>query len=88
MRDPAEALRLAERAVALTDARDPDMLDTRAAAEAALGRFEAADSTERRAVELAVLVKHATPVAGMRERMVLYQRRTAYVERDNGGAPR
>jgi predicted sulfurtransferase len=75
--------------VVLTEGRDPRVLDTRAAAEAAAGRFEAAIGTERRAIELAVQTINDTLVAGVRQRMALYRRRAAYVEPDHlGGPPR
>ena len=81
-------LRLAERAVGMTDGRDPAILDTRAAAEAALGRFDVAVETELRAVELAVQSERHALVAKLREHVDLYRRRIAYVERDRRGAPR
>lgn len=87
-RDPEEAVRLAERAVALTGGRDPRLLDTRAAAEAAAGRFEAAVATERRAIELAARTMNDTLVAGLRQRMALYRRHTAYLEPGHRGGPR
>lgn len=84
----AEAADQFRGALALTDGRDPAVLDTRAAAEAALGRFEAAVETERRAVDLAVQAKRHALVAELRERLRLYQRRIAHVKRDDGGGPR
>ncbi len=49
VRDGAEALRLAERARARLGRPDPGLLDTQAAALAALGRFEAAAALAREA---------------------------------------
>jgi Flp pilus assembly protein TadD len=88
MRDPESALRLAEQAVALSGGNDPTVLDTRAAAEAASGRFAAAIETERRAVELATAAKRDALVATLSERMRLYQRGVAYVERGRVRGPR
>ena len=49
-RNGPEAVRLAERACALTGSNDPDLLDTLAAAYAETGRFDAAVTTARRAL--------------------------------------
>ena len=43
VRNGSEAVRLAERAVQLTGAREPTLLDTLAAAYAEAGRFQEAD---------------------------------------------
>jgi tetratricopeptide (TPR) repeat protein len=53
LRSPAEAVRLAEEAVALTQGADPSVLDTLAVAYAAAGRSDEALATSRRALELA-----------------------------------
>ncbi len=53
VRDPGEALRLAERAVELTEGKEANYLDTLAAAQAAAGRFGDAAATAERAVALA-----------------------------------
>ncbi len=53
VRDPGEALRLAERAVALSEGKEANYLDTLAAAQAAAGRFGDAAATAERAVDLA-----------------------------------
>jgi Flp pilus assembly protein TadD len=50
---PAEAVRLAEEAVALTQGADPNVLDTLAVAYAAAGRSDKALATAQRALELA-----------------------------------
>src|SRR5206468_2705273 len=52
VRDGERALRLAARAVELTASRNPQVLDTQAAAQAASGRFAAAVATERDAIQL------------------------------------
>jgi tetratricopeptide (TPR) repeat protein len=52
LRDPAEAVRQAERAAALTAHRDGAILDTLATAYAAEGRFERAVETARQALAL------------------------------------
>jgi len=53
LRDPQRALQLAERSIARMPSADAGLLDTRAAAEAALGDFASALATARRAQELA-----------------------------------
>jgi tetratricopeptide (TPR) repeat protein len=53
IREPDEAVRLAERAVELTMNRDPYYLDTLAAAYAATGQFERAVETAEEALALA-----------------------------------
>ena len=53
IRQPAEAVRLAERAATLTGHRNVRVMDTLAAAYAAAGRFEQAVGTEQAALELA-----------------------------------
>jgi tetratricopeptide (TPR) repeat protein len=53
VRRPAEAVRIAERAVALTSRRDPKVLSTLAAAYAAAGGFDRAVATAEEALGLA-----------------------------------
>jgi len=53
LRDPAEAIRLAETVVRKTEAGDPGFLDTLAVSYAAAGRFGDARRTAQRAAELA-----------------------------------
>ena len=53
LRDPAEAVRLAERALAASSAPDPALLDTLAAAYAAAGRFDEASARAEQASRLA-----------------------------------
>jgi tetratricopeptide (TPR) repeat protein len=52
LQDPAQAVRLAERAVALTGQRDPAALDVLAAAYAAAGEFDRAVDAEEAALKL------------------------------------
>ena len=80
LRDPAGAVRLAERAVELSGGRDPNVLDTQAAAQAAAGRFERAVETARRARELA-LGTHSTSLAeDIRVRLADYERGIPYAQ--------
>jgi tetratricopeptide (TPR) repeat protein len=78
-RDPASAVRLAERAAELTGRRDPVVLDALAAAYAAAGDFERATATAEAAVALATTRSkaQAEDIAG---RLALYRGKQAYRE--------
>jgi tetratricopeptide (TPR) repeat protein len=79
-RQPAEAVRLAERANELTDDPDANMLDTLAAAYAAAGRFEEAIAVGQAARERAQSdgdLQLEREIAG---RLDLYRRGEPYVE--------
>jgi len=75
-RDGAEAVRLAEHACTLTGYREPDKLDTLAAAYAEVGRFEEAVATARRA--LAAADPASDLPDDIRGRIALYQARRPY----------
>lgn len=77
-RDPAEAVRLADRAVELTARRDAAVLDTQAAAQAAAGRFEDAAKTARSALALASGPSSQSLAQAIRERLSQYERREPY----------
>lgn len=79
VRDPQNAARLAEQAARATQFRNPDTLDTLAAAQAALGRFEPAVETIDRAIELATRAKLADKLPAMRKRREAYGRGEAFV---------
>jgi tetratricopeptide (TPR) repeat protein len=72
LRDGAEAVALAERAVELVSG-DPDALDALAAAEAEAGRFSAATATAGRAGELARRQGKTALAAAVQTRLALYQ---------------
>ena len=78
IRKPDEALRLAHRAVGLTDARNPRVLDTLAAAEAAVGRFDQAIQTASKAIGLASSHHDDDLAREIRKRLALYRRGIAY----------
>jgi protein O-mannosyl-transferase len=80
VRDTGEALALGARAAQLTASRDPRVLDTLAAAQAAAGRFAQAIRTEHDAITLLAAVPADTLARGMRERMKLYERGQPYRE--------
>jgi tetratricopeptide (TPR) repeat protein/mono/diheme cytochrome c family protein len=76
LRNPQEAVRLGERAVALTGARDPQALDALAAALAAAGRFDRASETAAAALALGPPEALA---AAIRERRQLYLQGRTFV---------
>jgi tetratricopeptide (TPR) repeat protein len=78
LRNAAEAVRLAERAAALTSRRDISALDALAAAYASAGRYEDAVATARAAIDLAVAGGLPAVVTQLRQRMDLYQARQPY----------
>ncbi len=78
LRDPAEALRLADRAVELTLHREPNTLDTQAAALASAGRFEDAARTARSALALASETPGERLTPAIRGRLAMYERREPY----------
>lgn len=71
IRDGKEALVLAEKANALTDGRQPSVLEALAMAYAETGRFEAAQQVERAAIQLARDTGSETD--NMSRRLTLYQ---------------
>jgi tetratricopeptide (TPR) repeat protein len=78
LRDPGQAIQLAERAAALTRRRDLAALDALAAAYAAAGRFDDAVDTARAAMDSAVAAGQGDIATRFRERLVVYQKREAY----------
>jgi tetratricopeptide (TPR) repeat protein len=73
LRNGAEAVTLAERAVKLSDGREAGALDALASAYAEAGRFPEAVQTERRAIEIAKQLNDLQLVAALTARMALYQ---------------
>lgn len=80
VRDTAESLRLARRAVDLSGGGRPDVLDTRAAAEASAGRYREAVATASHALELARRAGADSLARSIGDRLRLYERGTAYIE--------
>lgn len=80
MRDPAQALALAERAAQLSGRRDPKVLDTLAAAQAAGGDFASAVATARTALALAGESSAGRLAQEIRQRLRLFERGVAFVE--------
>ena len=80
VRAPEEALRLALRASRLTGDGNPEILDTVAAAQAAMGRFDEASGTARRAADLAAAAGAGGLARMIQDRARLYERRMDYTE--------
>jgi tetratricopeptide (TPR) repeat protein len=80
VRNGAEAIGLADRAIQLAGVRTPPLLDVLAAAYAEAGRFTDAVQTAQEALQM-VSGQHPTPLAdGLRERIRLYQAGSAFRE--------
>ena len=77
-RNGAEAVKLAERAVQLSGARNPAYLDTLAAAYAEVGRFPEAIATARKALDLAAQQQRGGLVEGLNTRIKLYESQQPY----------
>jgi protein O-mannosyl-transferase len=83
LRDGTKAVELAERAVALCETRQPEFLDTLAAAYAEAGRYSEAARTADEAVGLARQQKKSALAESIRAKRSLYE-----VETPAGSAPR
>ncbi len=80
IRDGLEAVSLAERAVQLTDERDPSLLDTLAASYAEAGRFAEATQSARRAITLAEQRNELPLAEAVKSRLALYEANTPFRE--------
>jgi Flp pilus assembly protein TadD len=80
VRDPAQALRLAQHSLELADSEDPALLDTLAAAHANRGRYKRAVRIIHKALEAESLDKDPELAAEMRLRLKLYEARQPYRE--------
>jgi tetratricopeptide (TPR) repeat protein len=78
--DPAEAVKLAEQACALTARHDAVCLDTLAAAYASAGRFSEAESTAKEAWQLAQAMGQVSLAEEIHIRLQLYRDRKPYRE--------
>jgi tetratricopeptide (TPR) repeat protein len=84
LRDPQEAVRVAEAALAHSGNESPDLLDTLAAAYASAGRFEEAVQAETDALRMAIARGEASKAADYQVRLALYRGERPFVE---GAAP-
>ena len=78
VRNGAEAVALAERAVELSGGREPAILDTLAAAYAEAGRFAEAAETAQKAIHLAKQQNKPTLAASIKARRQLYEAKTPF----------
>jgi protein O-mannosyl-transferase len=78
IRNGAEAVELAERAVKLSGGREPAILDTLAAAYAEAGRFSEAVETAQKAIDFAARQNNQALTSLLRVRIKLYQAGSAY----------
>ena len=86
VRNGAEAVALAERAARLSGGREPEILDTLAAAYAEAGRFPEAIETTRRAVTLALEANNQSLAEVLRARIALYEAKMPLRTRPEGRA--
>jgi len=80
IRNPDEAVRLAERACELTEQQNAAILDTLAVAYAAAGEFAKAIETCQKGLDLAVESKNKALAEQMRQRLELYRQSIPYRE--------
>ena len=80
IRDPTEAVRLAEKACQLTNYEDPALVDTLAAAYASDGNFSDAIATAEKALKLAVSTDSKAWAEEIQNRLQLYKRGQPYFE--------
>ncbi len=80
VRNGAEAIELAERAVRLSDGQEPAVLGTLAAAYAEAERFPEAAQTARRALELATQQNKLPLVKSIKAKIPLYEAGTPFRE--------
>jgi len=80
VRDGAKAVEMAQHAVKLTGSREPNFLDTLAAAEAEAGQFSAAVETANQALALASRHDNTVLAEGIRARIRHYEARTPFRE--------
>lgn len=79
LRNPEEALKLAEQACLLADRPGPNLLDTRAAAYAANGQYNRAINDMRRAIRQAETQELKEQLEAYRARIALYRRKQPYI---------
>lgn len=80
LRNGAEAVQWAQRALQIVGAQDPDVLDTLAAAHAEAGNFDEAARLAQEAAQIAAARGKAEQAAQIRSRLKLYLARQPYRE--------
>ena len=88
LRNGAEAIKLAERANRLTGGKQPEVLDTLAAAYAAAGLFPDALAAVRKALELATQQNKRALAEALPARIALYEAGKPYCQPPPAPAPR
>lgn len=83
VRRPDEAVRLAERAITLTDRSSADAFDALAAAYASAGRFDAAVRTGLEALRVRERTRMGASAEDIRARVELYKRHVAFIVPDS-----
>jgi spermidine synthase len=86
IRDPAEAIRLAEMLVDDSQPGDPNELDTLAAAYAAGGRFDEAVRTASQAASLAAERGETQLAEAIRSRVEIYRAKRPYLDAESSDA--
>jgi tetratricopeptide (TPR) repeat protein len=81
VRQPDEAIRLAERAAALSNRKDPAALDALAASYAAAQQFDKALNTAREAMQVADSLGMPALWIDIRSRAKLYEQQQPYIAR-------
>ena len=84
IRDPEEAIRIAERVAELTERKDASVLDTLAAAYAAAGRFEDAITTAQEASARAREAKRTDLAEAILKRKAMYEQGQPYIAPKRG----
>jgi len=87
LRNPAQAVELAERAARLSGYRNPTVLDTLAAAYAAAGQFQAATYSATRALQLAGQQGQRAQAEAIQQRLARYGEQTPFVDTSLHVAP-
>jgi tetratricopeptide (TPR) repeat protein len=80
IKNPRKAVELAERVCAATDYKEPESLDTLAAAYAAEGNFNKAIETAEKAIELCTSPAHNVLKSEIGKRLELYKAGTSFIE--------
>ena len=81
LRNPAEAVRLAEKACDLTDNENTVLLNTLAVAYASAGRFDDSVTTAEKALELAEAAGNENLAQKIRGRLKLFKEGRSYIEK-------
>jgi spermidine synthase len=87
LRNPTEAIQLAERACELTDYEEPGLLTTLAAAYASVGKFPEAVATAEKVLKLATLPAQKQLREDIQHHLYLYRAGKPYIESSSGLSP-